>query len=500
MAINDATLVNGVTKIELADGFMYYFPIATIETGTAATSITLTLTVTPFTTNTRTFEQITEQLGASDIEGYVDALANGAFFFNAIPGIPTIETATTDELDDAKILRPDGVGGVEWLISNELQFVTILNLTDLPFDTDRFVLADNTIYVPSFTTPQSSAFFIEFGVNSTWWTPNSGLGAWTYTGSGNAVEGGGNSIFIFGMQVTCSNPAAYLIDFDGQTATKNVVLERFTGVATNGIKVRNALFSFMNQIQLLNVVNGFEFSGSSSDVSFNNCRFQNYTGNAIDFGTSTNAETLINLVRFIGGGVGSFALSGLVDSLNVTDRAIVSHCIFNGSGGTLENITNCDLKWSFSGNVGNTGPEDSSSSMAGYVASGDEAITTITAIDTPVIMAGVWTMVNQCMFTFNAAGRATYIGLAAITLFVTSKIEVSPVSGSNVTYWMYFRKNGTLLDLTSRDVVRPDSGNPQKIILQTRMNLITGDYIDLVIENKTNTTNANTEAANLLIG
>ena len=134
MAENDRSTVNGVTKEETATGFVYSFPLAEITTNTTGELITIFRTNNPTSTKTVGFEAIPDQLGASDAEGYVDAMANLAFYFNAIPGIPTIENATTDELGTDKILKPDGTGLVEWV-----DFVALIGSSTIVLEASSFI-------------------------------------------------------------------------------------------------------------------------------------------------------------------------------------------------------------------------------------------------------------------------------------------------------------------------------------------------------------------------
>jgi hypothetical protein len=121
-------------------------------------------------------------------------------------------------------------------------------------------------------------------------------------------------------------------------------------------------------------------------------------------------------------------------------------------------------------------------------------------INTPEVISGTWTEKNVCRFTSTAAGRLTYTGLGTTAHFVTAKFECEPSSGTNITYWAHIRLNGSTLDLTSRDLVEADANSPRKMILQTEMEFVTGDYIEVVIENRSGTTNVLTNAVNLIIG
>lgn len=108
MAVNDTTLVNGVTKFEVDSGFFYYFPLATIEVNNVDEVITSELKQKPYTTESVKFEDITEQYGAANSEEYVDYLANNRFFFE--PSIVDysetgISLSSGAQLDAANRLR-----------------------------------------------------------------------------------------------------------------------------------------------------------------------------------------------------------------------------------------------------------------------------------------------------------------------------------------------------------------------------------------------------------
>ena len=142
---------------------------------------------------------------------------------------------------------------------------------------------------------------------------------------------------------------------------------------------------------------------------------------------------------------------------------------------------------------------DSQSKVTGYIADGDEAETTITTQDVPVVIAGAWTAAIENHFTIDAAGKVTYTGIEDMIFAIAAKMQITPASGTNKEYSVHVRKNGITLDLASRDVVRADAGNPAKVILITEEAFITGDYIELVIEGDNSTTNVTCSAVTVVI-
>lgn len=395
-------------------------------------------------------------------------------------------------------------------IPPELKFINSLSELPTPIG-GKIQLEDNCIYQPLFTTAQSMSDTIVFGDNTTWYTPNSNLGIWTYTGTGSAIEAtGGNSIFIFGMQVILAELTANHFDFDGGSSTANIVLERFTGIGGNIGTMNDGLFIFVNQTQFVNFTDGMILTGSHSDVSFQTSRFQTYPNAAIDLGTATTIDFLMTGVRFVGGAIGSFCLSGLVDSGNITGRATIANSIWNGAGSTLENLNHCDLKYKYSGNVGNPGIEDSHANASIYIAAGDEAVTAISVgvgdAGNPIGISGTWTAVDMCRFTADlATGILTYIGLEEVNLPCTSKFLGDPASGSNIEYWTHIRKvefvgTVTVLDLLSRDIIEADANNPDKAVVISNVTLNTGDTVQIVIEVRAGTTNITASGMNIVIG
>ena len=76
---------------------------------------------------------------------------------------------------------------------------------------------------------------------------------------------------------------------------------------------------------------------------------------------------------------------------------------------------------------------------------------------------------------------------------------ITPASGTNKDYSVYVRKNGTTLDLASRDIASADSGNPAKIVIITELDLVTNDFIELVIESNNSTTDVTCSAVTMII-
>lgn len=378
--------------------------------------------------------------------------------------------------------------------------VIVESVDDLPTAIGGWhTLSANTLYkcaAPSGIALGTNG--IKFGNNSHIQADVPAFGAFTYTGTGYVFDNNTNALNLDGIVLTATS--GKFANFDGQTATKLMICKNLTVYADDLGIIKDAEVAFINNFLFEGFTDGFDIQGTNESISMSIGRFRDYTNTAIDFGTSVNLDARVSLITFAEGAVGSYALSGLVTSQNITNRGLVDGCIFNGDGDGLQNITHCDLRWDFKSNVGKPEISDTSPDAILYIADGDESSTTISAIDTPTVISGTWTESEVCRFTTDSSGKVTYTGLDNVLLFVTSKFLLDPASGSNRTYWGYIRLNGTDLDLVSRDVISADAANPGKMILETEIEFSTGDYIEVVVENKTNSVDCTASGVNFIIG
>lgn len=114
-------------------------------------------------------------------------------------------------------------------------------------------------------------------------------------------------------------------------------------------------------------------------------------------------------------------------------------------------------------------------------------VTTIAAIDTPVLVAGTWTVEFESQFTGTTAGRLTYNDVRTINTPVDVSITVNPAAGTNKNIRAYIAKNGSVVTGSGKSVLT-DTGDPATLSLIWQLDLATSDFIEVFIENKTDTT------------
>jgi len=129
---------------------------------------------------------------------------------------------------------------------------------------------------------------------------------------------------------------------------------------------------------------------------------------------------------------------------------------------------------------------------------GNATATTIAIVNTPVkINAGTgWTDVRKERFTFLAVGTWTYTGLESMDVSLSATVTVNPSGGGSKSISTYFAKNGTV-DVTTRGNVTASAGG--QITNIAIMSLVTGDTVEMFIENNTDTSNITVEVASIRI-
>ena len=114
--------------------------------------------------------------------------------------------------------------------------------------------------------------------------------------------------------------------------------------------------------------------------------------------------------------------------------------------------------------------------------------TVIAAIDTPVLVAGTWVVEDSSQFTGTTSGRLTYDDARDLTVDIDISISMEPASGLNKVLRAYVAKNGTIISNSGKSVTA-DNGDPANIGVSWRLGVSTTDFIEVFVENKTDTIN-----------
>lgn len=233
---------------------------------------------------------------------------------------------------------------------------------------------------------------------------------------------------------------------------------------------------------------GFQFSNDFFRVFLSplTITMTSATGIAVDLGTCT-IITFTAGDYVASGPVGSLALKGEALSANIAAGQIAS--VRGGTLGVggmtaLSGIEVSDIRWDFDA-VSNV--TDSVTDI--LLVFDDNALeTTIDAINTPVLIDAVWSIEKVSRFTGTAAGRATYEKERPADIKIDLSCGVLSAGGSAVTMTLYLALDGTIIDPTGFSV--EVSGNsPRTFTIPWISELIFGNFIEIFIENNSNTNN-----------
>lgn len=327
------------------------------------------------------------------------------------------------------------------------------------------------------------------------------------TTTGALLTAGTNQVIecnLLGFQ--CPNGS--LIDFVGTFSPLERVIFltcEFNDFASLGTS-SNLFIMALTDCGFSNIDDGFVFSGTNFLFRFKGGVYSSVltTNNFFDLGTAQFISFSIEGISSIVVDAGATFLSGLAANGNLTTGSgVFKDNIIGGAGTALAGIDCLDVKWSFTGNSQFSNLCESIPDGNIFIADGDEVETTIGVGDgdlgNPKLIAGTWTTEADDRFTATAAGRLTYDGLETKSFIALASFKAEIPSGTNKDFNVFFAKNGTVIAST-RFTVNVDSGTPQSGTVVGNVNgFVTTDFLEIFVENISDTTNITLSAVNFIL-
>ena len=139
-----------------------------------------------------------------------------------------------------------------------------------------------------------------------------------------------------------------------------------------------------------------------------------------------------------------------------------------------------------------------SAAISSYYMNGNATATTIAVINTPVKVAGTTTSaaITQ-LFTNTTTNRATYDGVLQRDFKVSAVMSVE--SGNNNVIGLYIAKNGTIVAESEIYITTNAGGRAEAGVCQAIIELVTDDYVEVFVENSTDTTNVTVTDLNVIV-
>lgn len=353
---------------------------------------------------------------------------------------------------------PNAVSGVRTLLPDTTYFIT----DTIDLNGDRLVGSSNTTIL---------------GASS----ENSIL---TSTGLGVGVPLL-SSIYTTPIRHIAINDVDTAVNFDGTSNPSDMALDwtgvNFVNVPNVGTikKASNFIFdkgAFLNS-------KGISFDGTIGTLAFGNCLFN---GDGL-LGNILKIESTCSITRRFRIIYSSIIAFGSTTGINVSVSAtipnegyILDTVNFSGGGTYLSGvIDNGDNKTLFDKCRGiiNTNPNSQ------YYMNGNLTTTVVGSIGVPVKILGTTSNSSLTQKFTDTNNRATYIGAISQVFKVVATLSVE--SGNNNQIGCYIAKNGTILPESEVYGTTSGAGRAENIVIQTKVNLSTNDYIEIFVENET---------------
>ncbi|PHR99262.1 MAG: hypothetical protein COA78_25295 [Blastopirellula sp.] len=376
--------------------------------------------------------------------------------------------------------------------------VTINVEADFPTAVSGVItLEANTVYIISNSVTTASRFVMS---DNSVITGYSSFGpTLTYSGSATMFTGVDVNAQFIDLHIDCGS--AKVFDFSdtvGGVKTFSVLSVRCDSCTTVGdfASLRTVSFSFF--LCLAVVTDGLAFTGTGSILwSLNALSLQSTNSGfvGVDFGTATAGNIRIERCLF-NGVAGAVGIKGAASNANLTaagDGNITENS-FIGAITTLSGIDpHDDVQWTATENQGitNTRPDSLSYNTAGTVV-------TIASIGVPVKVGGTWVDDNSSRFTVDLSGRVTYNGLNGLHVPITLSITCDPVSGGNDDFAVSLFINGALVAPTTTKG-RAANADIYSLTVVWQHDFTTNDYVEVFLQNDSDTTNFNVSHAILRI-
>ena len=386
-----------------------------------------------------------------------------------------------------RVYVADGLGSGAWSNQGGNSIVVVNSILDLPTAAGgKHTLAANTDYELG-ANIDIAGNYLQFGAGSGFSGPGAFINSLTYTGAGAVFRGDGVNATIKDITVIAGTGDVYDFTDSGAGNTFIVlisdVLVISCGTAGTFSKLRTVV---MDGSTVVACQQGLVFGGTTqSSIRLNSIALSStntsYVG--IDFTGSLQQTVNMEGVLFKGG-AGSIGLKGDAGSANIAVGylANISNCQFNDVTTPLSGITTDDIRLNFKSNgvVKDSMPDAMVSMVANATA------TVITTIATPVKVLGTWVVQRASQYTCTTAGRATYNGERPITTPIDATLTLSPASGTNKVIRVKLALNGTPITASGK-AIKVDTGSPQTITVPWQLEMTTTDYIEVFVENETDT-------------
>lgn len=331
---------------------------------------------------------------------------------------------TGDTWRDAFIKVNAGLSDLYSNFGDDLLFIN--SEEDFPAqDSEKIIMETGKLYFIASSFETSKRFELQPGTAFRGLSQN--ITSITYTGTGTMFTGTSN-VLIESTNVSCQNGTFIALSGPGPASIlRGVRVESCSSIGS----VSGSQLAIFQSGFLSASANGLSFSGIDNTFIMVESQI-NMTGGGgigLNLGTATFSQFRIDEAAIFGG-VGTTAISGMIDSGNINPGSFggVTSSVLDAVGITpLEGIKSSDARWEFSATDGVT---DSKNGTDFYLTV-PETVTINTSGVFEHIGGVNWQATVSSRFTVSVDGVATYIGEKDISIQFAGLATVSKAGGGS---------------------------------------------------------------------
>lgn len=311
-----------------------------------------------------------------------------------------------------------------------------------------------------------------------------------YTGSGEMFTGSNTGNISYLMLVASTGK---IFNISAGNANKNLLVQNCYIIGCNNV---GTIQSVGGTVYFANVA----FFSNTNGITFqddNNVILNNMLWDITNYNVYEKFIGSFNIIQIIGGdrlvSSGNTATAVHITGITSLNAGSIKVVMFVGTGtfvtGSFSNA------WEVETTGLNTEKDDVA---AGNLYISSASTTTFNAINTPVKVKGTTTSASLFRVSSPSSNRLTYTGTKTKRFQVMCSLTATQPS-SNKFFSFYIAKNGTILPESRQEVKIINSTDQGPVTLSCTVPLSPNDYIELWVENETNTTDLTVQTMNLSI-
>lgn len=442
---------------------------------------------------------------------------------SASNGVSIKHNFTFDSTGESLVINPDvaspvikslvGIKGVSiTTVGNTLELAgdasalgveVITEEADFPAASGGVItLLANTTYVMSASVTTVNRFTLADNVLIT--SNNPLANVLTSTASGGSMFTGVDTNVIFDdILLNCPNSECFNISFSANPAIRFFMLDSVIVSCTKIGTFDDLLLIDIFNCSMPIAADGVTISGNTNwdTLLIDKVGIASTSGSftGLDLGTAVFTTLRAESITMTGP-VGAISITGLASSGNMVVNSLgtlTNNSIFGGiaSDGT---ILPSDIRWGFRGN--NFTMDSIDDALLAFNGNATETVIGAGSGDdgNPIILTATWVLEDVSRFTSTTGGRATYIGERTIHLPVDVAIGLVAAGGGTKDVTVYIALNGSVVANTGR-TIQTSGSTPRTISIPWQLDLSKDDYLEVFVENNTDTINIIAESCTLRV-